>query len=195
MPRYSAPGAIRRCHTAAPVHRTGANLSPANMRCAPAPGREPPGAVLREQGCHSRSWQGGDRPLRRTWTGRRLVPSCRQRSWPSADGPRLRARSANRGDLRARHLHTAHARTGRGPRPARQTGPPATPRRRRRSRAAGPHAAADTYPLAHPRADSVRVARSWASRRRMSSRNSAASSARARSTAPDGEACSRILAA
>src|SRR6266516_583367 len=41
----------------------------------------------------------------------------------------------------------------------------------------------------------LRVSRSWASRRRMSSRNSAASSARARSTAPDGGACSRILAA
>lgn len=37
MPRYSAPGAIRRCHTAPPVHRTGANLSPANMCCPPAP--------------------------------------------------------------------------------------------------------------------------------------------------------------
>ena len=93
MPRYSASGAIRRCHAAAPVHRTGANLSPANMCCPPAPGQEPPGAVLREQGCHSRSWQGGDRRLRLAWTGRRLVPCCRQRSWPSADGPRVRARS------------------------------------------------------------------------------------------------------
>src|SRR5262245_39298606 len=37
MPRYSAPGAIRRYPTAAPVHRTGANLSPANMCCPPAP--------------------------------------------------------------------------------------------------------------------------------------------------------------
>ena len=49
--------------------------------CAARPPRpEPPGAVLREQGCHSRNWQGGDRPLRRAWTGRRLVPCCRQRS-------------------------------------------------------------------------------------------------------------------
>ena len=41
----------------------------------------------------------------------------------------------------------------------------------------------------------LRVPRSWVSRWRMSSRNSAASSARARSTAPDGDACSKILAA
>jgi len=41
----------------------------------------------------------------------------------------------------------------------------------------------------------LRVPRSWASRRRMSPGNSAASSARASSTAPDGLTCARILAA
>jgi hypothetical protein len=41
----------------------------------------------------------------------------------------------------------------------------------------------------------LRVSRSWASRRRRSARKSAASSARAWATAPDGAACSRILAA
>src|SRR6185369_5461157 len=39
------------------------------------------------------------------------------------------------------------------------------------------------------------VSRSWTSRWRRSARNSAASSARASATAPDGEACARILAA
>ena len=120
MPRYSAP---RRdsplpC-TAAPVQRTGANLSPTSMCCPPA--REPPSAVLHEQGCHP---EAGKTETTR-FAGRGPAADLLQAAASGAglhwDRPRRRARAANRGDLPARHLHTAHARTGCGPRPARQT--------------------------------------------------------------------------
>ena len=70
-------------HTAAAVLRTGANLSPASIRCPPSPAGN-----RRAPSCASRvspgSCQDGDRPLRRARTGRRLVPCCRHGSWPPA---------------------------------------------------------------------------------------------------------------
>lgn len=84
MPRYSAPGAIRRCHMPplefrepVPTYRQGA--------CAARPLR--PGTAerrLARAGLSPGSWEDGDRPFRGARTGRRLVPCCRQRSWPSA---------------------------------------------------------------------------------------------------------------
>ena len=50
MPRHPAPARFAAATTAAAVLRTGANLSSASICCPP--GREPRGAVLREQGGH-----------------------------------------------------------------------------------------------------------------------------------------------
>ena len=80
MPWYSAPARLAAATYRRSSSRTGANLSPASM-CCPPPGREPPGAVLREQGVTRKLARRGP-PLRRARAGRRLASCCRQGSWP-----------------------------------------------------------------------------------------------------------------
>ena len=157
MPRYSAPGAIRRCHIP-PLQFTEPVPTYRRRNIADPP---PPAGNRRAPSCASRvsprSCQDGDRPLRRARTGRRpasmLPPRELASSW---DGPRRRARATNRGDsgrgtfTRPIPEHAAVL----GQRADRSSGPAAaTPsgRRTRRATCRRRHLSAGTSPRRSPR--------------------------------------------
>jgi hypothetical protein len=156
-PGTQRPGAIRRCRI--PPLRFGEPMPTYRRRASAArpAGREPPGAVLHEQGHHP---EAGKTEIAR-FAGRgpaaALFHAAANGAGLQRDRPRHHARAANRGDLRTRHLNTAHARTGRSPQPARQTGPPPQLlRRRRRCRGRRAtcrrrHLSAGTFPRRSPR--------------------------------------------
>ena len=157
MPRYSAPGAIRRCHMPPLQFREPVPTYRRRAFAARPPRPGPPGVVLHEQGCHPEAGKTEIAHFAGRGPAAALFHAAANGVGLQRDRPRRRARTANRGDLRARHLHTAHARTGRGPRPAWQTGPPAPLlRRRRRCRARRAtcrrrHLSAGTSPRRSPR--------------------------------------------
>ena len=106
MPWYSAPARFaaatyRRCSS-------GNRCQPiAGEQCwppSPAGNRRAPSCVSRVV---TRKLARRRPPASPGAAGPRLVPCCRQGSWPPAGSASARARAANRGDLRARHLHPA----------------------------------------------------------------------------------------